>query len=78
MLVKKLKNSTGFFIFGIEYYSALRRGGRRKRKREEGGRWALACAAHQIEQFLCKRSIVFFWLKEFWLKLACYAMTFRD
>ena len=37
MLVKKLKNSTGFFIFGIEYYSALRRGGRRERKREEGG-----------------------------------------
>ena len=68
MLVKKLKNSIGFFIFGIEYYSALRRGGRRKRKREEGGtggRWALACAAQQIEQFLCKRSIVFFGSRNF-------------
>ena len=33
------------------------------RREEEGGgrggRWALACAAHQIKQILCKGSIVF-------------------
>ena len=33
------------------------------RREEEGGgrggRWALACAAHQVKQILCKGSIVF-------------------
>ena len=35
----------------------------RIRREEEGGgrggRWALACAAHQVKQILCKGSIVF-------------------
>ena len=35
--------------------------------REEGGRrWALACAAHQVKQILCKGSVVFLWGEFLW------------
>ena len=53
MLVKKLKYINVFFALGTVYQTLKRRGGRR------GGRWALACAAHQVKQISCKGSIVF-------------------
>ena len=37
MLVKKLKYIDVFFTLGIVYQHSKRRGGRRERKREEGG-----------------------------------------
>ena len=58
ILVKKLKYIDVFFILGIVYHHWNRRGGREEGK-EEGGRWALDCAAHQIKQILCKDSVVF-------------------